>query len=140
MNTTVLYTLSTVLLYQDRAYLTLLQKMLREEFWTLVYGESELHHTRGNEEILSDEARIRLGHHAHCLDYIRQLIICQPDMTLEPRAAYPASNGNPYHIDGYGTAHTCKNHVSPHTTYSIVAVQRPIEWKDGFTKTNTDGY
>jgi hypothetical protein len=114
-----------------------MQKMIREEFWALVYGDSELNHHRGHIDMLSREARIRLGHNAHCLDYIRQLIICHADMTLEPRAAYPASNGNPYHIDGYGTAHTCKNHVSVlyHLSLFFIAsvTGKVSRWRQGLT-------
>jgi hypothetical protein len=86
--------------------------MIRNEFWALVYGESDLRHSKGNEQALPHETHLRLGHHAHCMDYIRQMILCHADLTLEPRASYPASNGNPYHIDGYGTQHMCKNYVS----------------------------
>ena len=86
--------------------------MIRTDFWQLIRGTSSLYHDAGAEETLDAKAFRRVHHIAHCMDYIRQLIVCNADTTIEWRAAYPASNGNPYHIDGYGVTHQCKNIVS----------------------------
>ena len=43
-------------------------------------------------------------HIFHCLDYLRQTIMCNADTTLEWR-----SEGDPAHIDGYGPTHQCRN-------------------------------
>ena len=48
----------------------------------------------------------------HCMDYIRQLIMCRADMTVEWAAPYPDTLGNKDHIDGYGVPHTCTKWVS----------------------------
>lgn len=46
------------------------------------------------------------------MDYIRQLIMCRADMTIEWAAPYPDALGNSDHIDGYGVPHTCTKWVS----------------------------
>jgi len=46
------------------------------------------------------------------MDYIRQLIMCRADMTIEWAAPYPDALGNENHIDGYGIPHTCTKWVS----------------------------
>ena len=86
--------------------------MVRDEFWSLVRGTSNLAHQYGAEDTLDSDAKRNLWHLAHCMDYIRQLILCQADMTIEVAAKYPATNGKKYHIDGYGTKHVCKDKVS----------------------------
>ena len=45
------------------------------------------------------------------MDYIRQLIMCRADMTVEWAAPYPDALGNEHHIDGYSVPHTCTNWV-----------------------------
>ena len=46
------------------------------------------------------------------MDYIRQLIMCRADMTIEWAAPYSDALGNKHHIDGYGVPHTCTKWVS----------------------------
>ena len=46
------------------------------------------------------------------MDYIRQLIMCRADMTVEWAAPYPDAIGNEHHIDGYGIPRTCTKWVS----------------------------
>ena len=46
------------------------------------------------------------------MDFIRQLIMCRADMTVEWAAPYPDALGNEHHIDGYGVPHTCTKWVS----------------------------
>ncbi|CAF9929509.1 MAG: hypothetical protein GOMPHAMPRED_005427 [Gomphillus americanus] len=43
-------------------------------------------------------------HIFHCLDYLRQTVMCNADTTMEWRSA-----DDPFHIDGYGPPHQCKN-------------------------------
>ena len=85
--------------------------MIRNEFWSLIRGTSDLFHDAGREDMLAEEAVLSLGHLKHCMDYIRQLILCQADMTVEVAAKYPAPNGQRFHIDGLGMSHECKDQV-----------------------------
>lgn len=50
-------------------------------------------------------------HIDHCFDYLRQLILCHGDMTVE-WAAEKSEPGERDHIDGYGIPHQCKNKAS----------------------------
>ncbi|CAF9926594.1 MAG: hypothetical protein GOMPHAMPRED_004182 [Gomphillus americanus] len=52
----------------------------------------------------SEELAYKPRHIFHCLDYLRQTVMCNADTTLEWR-----SNVDPDHIDGYGPPHQCKN-------------------------------
>ena len=85
--------------------------MIRNDFWSLIRGTSDLFHDAGGESLLAEEAALKLGHLKHCMDYIRQLILCQADMTVEVAAKDPAPNGQKFHIDGLNTSHECKNQV-----------------------------
>ena len=49
----------------------------------------------------------KLVHLFHCVDYLRQNILCQADTTLEWQ-----SESNSELIDGYGPPHQCRNWVS----------------------------
>ena len=51
----------------------------------------------------------KLNHLFHCVDYIRQGILCRADTTLESR-----SESNHEHIDGYNVPHQCRRWVSFH--------------------------
>ncbi len=50
-------------------------------------------------------------HIVHCLDYIRQAIICNGDTTLEEFKAVLDGEGHAisYYIDGMGTTHQCRD-------------------------------
>lgn len=52
----------------------------------------------------------KLAHLFHCVDYLKQNILCQADTTLEWR-----SESNPEHVDGYGIPHQCRDWVSCNT-------------------------
>ena len=48
------------------------------------------------------------GHFTHCIDYLRQSIMCAADMTIEP--ALVGEDGSRTGVDGWGiTHHNCKN-------------------------------
>ena len=49
----------------------------------------------------------KLPYFFHCVDYVKQNILCQADITLEWR-----SESNPEHVGGYGIPHQCRNWVS----------------------------
>ena len=54
-----------------------------------------------------DELPPMLSHLYHCIDYVRQSVLCKADLTLEGR-----SSNNNSHIDGYGQPKQCRNWVS----------------------------
>ena len=45
------------------------------------------------------------GHIKHCLNYIRQGVLCTPDLTLEPGDFEQRD----FEVDRSGTTHTCRN-------------------------------
>ena len=65
----------------------------------------------------------RLAHLFHCVDYLKQNILCEADTTLEWR-----SESNPEHVDGYGIPHQCRDWVScvhhPHGTSCLLSNDR----------------
>ena len=63
----------------------------------------------------------QVGHAQHCIEYLRQNIICAADTTLEP--IKPEDNG----VDGFGNKHNCRN-------YSAVK-----EWAELYRGTDTAG-
>lgn len=91
------------------------QAHVRRDFWDLIYGESDLVHQRGHVKELDVDRQNRIGHNAHCMDYIRQLIVCRGDTTPEPHSSKPLGNGYPYQLDGYDTIHQCIDIVSIRT-------------------------
>jgi hypothetical protein len=86
-------------------------KMIRENFYGLV--------TRGktymDDLVATTDFSIALpakvDHIFHCIDYLRQTVLCNADTTVEGR-----SHNTPTHIDGYGPLHQCRNWVSRYTT------------------------
>ena len=56
-------------------------------------------------------------HLFHCLDYLRQNILCSMDTTLEWPTSKPGKETNPDHISGYYITHMCKRSVC--TPYSL---------------------
>ena len=59
-------------------------------------------------------------HLFHCLDYLRQNVLCSMDTTLE----WPAGKKDHSleHMNGYKILHTCKRRVSP-TQVSVGCVE-----------------
>jgi hypothetical protein len=89
-----------------------MQKLLRMEFWNAIYGVSDLYGGDKADPPLPTMPARRLQHVQHCMDYIRQLIMCRADMTIEWAAPEPDQLGNKFHINGYGIPHTCTKWVS----------------------------
>ncbi|KAF2114052.1 hypothetical protein BDV96DRAFT_647539 [Lophiotrema nucula] len=60
-----------------------------------------------NEQVVLEEENMQPlltpMHFKHCVDYLRQGLMCRPDLTLE--ILNPAGMG----VEGFGTEHTCKN-------------------------------
>ena len=80
------------------------QKKIRDRFWELVRGESDF-----VGEDLDPKAAHELHHTMHCIEYLRQMIQCHADMTVEYATSEPDDPWNPYHISGYGIPHQCMN-------------------------------
>lgn len=84
--------------------------MMRDEFFAQLHNRSTLVGMEvdlNKEEYTTDE--IRLIHLAHCYDYLRQVILCHMDMTIE----YPTGNGVAKGtISGYEVPHRCVKRVS----------------------------
>ncbi|KAJ7153217.1 hypothetical protein C8R46DRAFT_1166192 [Mycena filopes] len=51
------------------------------------------------------------GHMQHCLNYIRQMILCSPDLTLEP----PDVLTRDFELDRVGATHICSDWESMYT-------------------------
>ncbi|KAL7944867.1 hypothetical protein V8C42DRAFT_64457 [Trichoderma barbatum] len=49
------------------------------------------------------------SHTLHCLDYLRESILCTSDSTLEPFKPKFDSTANRKGVDGYGTPHQCRD-------------------------------
>ncbi|KAE8385346.1 hypothetical protein BDV23DRAFT_188304 [Aspergillus alliaceus] len=47
------------------------------------------------------------NHIAHCLDYLRQSVMCSGDVTLEPPDEKPEKGKSP--LQGWGVKHVCRN-------------------------------
>src|ERR1700761_6834856 len=72
---------------------------------------------RNNSQEISDLLlRPQESHVYHCIDYIRQGLMCAGDMTVEwPREE---EDGRRFAVDGWGVTHQCKDWVS----FSMVSV------------------
>lgn len=49
------------------------------------------------------------SHTLHCLDYLRESILCTSDSTLEPFKPKFDSAADRKGVDGYGTPHQCRD-------------------------------
>lgn len=52
-----------------------------------------------------------LEHAFHCVDYLRQNIMCNGDTTVDREAQDVDQNGHSGHINGYGVPRQCRNWV-----------------------------
>ena len=82
--------------------------MLRTNFQTTVYGN------RSTIPHLSPEDPMprSVNHMFHCMDYLRQTILCNADLTIEWEALTVKERLPTGHIDGYGVTHQCRDWVS----------------------------
>ena len=58
------------------------------------------------QRIIKDDTMPQMAHprhFGHCIDLIRQALMCQPDLTVEVK------NETIRGVKGFGTAHQCKN-------------------------------
>jgi hypothetical protein len=75
------------------------QNGMRKGYWALhsAMNEGKMLHDQDMPEMSSPK------HFMHCTDLIRQVLMCQPDLTLEKKIE--AIGG----VAGFGTKHVCKN-------------------------------
>ena len=77
--------------------------MIRDSFFGLATRNQSYIDELGIEADFSSPESLKTKHIFHCMDYLRQAILCNADLTLEWR-----SDVDPKHIDGYGPPHRCR--------------------------------
>jgi hypothetical protein len=86
--------------------------MLRDFFFTAISNSSTPSPLIGTGVDIdaATETGETLWHLAHCLDYLRQTVVCTMDMTVE----FPTlgARGKPPAINGYEIQHVCRRRVS----------------------------
>jgi len=86
--------------------------MLRDFFFAAVSNSSIPSPLNGTGLDIDPSTAVgeKLWHLAHCLDYLRQTVVCTMDMTVE----YPtlSAGGKPPAINGYEIEHVCRRRVS----------------------------
>lgn len=81
--------------------------MLRTNYQTYIYGNRTQHLDP------KDPMPRSVNHMFHCMDYLRQTILCNADLTVEWEALTEGEEKLPTgHIDGYGVMHQCRDWVS----------------------------
>lgn len=86
---------------------------IRQAHWILLDGLAT-----GDDGLARSYAGRDGSHVHHCLDYLRQSIICAGDMTLEwPKQDGP---GQGIAVDGWGVPHQCRDYVS---SFSMIRLQ-----------------
>ncbi|KAJ8064634.1 hypothetical protein OCU04_006960 [Sclerotinia nivalis] len=75
---------------------------LRIGFWS-VYNGRHKRSTMGPEHEHGSGDMVDLSHMRHCIDLLRQSLMCQPDLTIERK------NEELGGVTGFGTEHQCKN-------------------------------
>ncbi|KZV92306.1 hypothetical protein EXIGLDRAFT_675323, partial [Exidia glandulosa HHB12029] len=63
------------------------------------------------------------SHVQHCMNYLRLLIMCQPDLTLEPMSRHVHDERHVNGVDGLGVTHTCRD-------WSQVYSSVELNWDD----------
>jgi hypothetical protein len=82
--------------------------MIRTNYQTYIYGNrSSIPHLDPK-----DPMPRTVNHMFHCMDYLRQTILCNADLTVEWEALTEGKEKLPTgHIDGYGVTHQCRDWV-----------------------------
>ncbi|KAI0074341.1 hypothetical protein K474DRAFT_1665530 [Panus rudis PR-1116 ss-1] len=81
----------------------------------------------GDKEWMNDEVQIEHAH--HCLNYLRQAILCNADLTLEPEIREGTEDVG----EGLGVTHVCRDWSK---VYAFVE-QNEVEWKHWLQSRNT---
>lgn len=87
-------------------------KMIRENFYGLITQNKTYMDGLVATTNFSIPLPAKTDHIFHCIDYLRQTVLCNADTTVEGQ-----SHNAPTHIDGYGPLHQCRNWVSGYTTH-----------------------
>jgi hypothetical protein len=85
-------------------------KAIRESFYSLVTRNKTYMDDFVASTDFSIDPSAKVDHIFHCIDYLRQTVLCNADTTVEGQ-----SHSEPMQIDGYGPLHQCRNWVSGHT-------------------------
>ncbi|KZV92733.1 hypothetical protein EXIGLDRAFT_614000, partial [Exidia glandulosa HHB12029] len=72
------------------------------------------------------------SHVHHCLNYVRSLILCSPDLTLEPQSYYLHDQLHKQGVDGLGVTHTCRDWTQVYAALEENWAQYQI-WLNGTT-------
>jgi hypothetical protein len=65
-------------------------------------------HPRGGQE--KKPTAKEFEHLEHCLDFLRQGIMCAGDLSIEvPKRLHDPTKTPPFHVDGWGTKHLCRS-------------------------------
>ncbi|KAI4197331.1 MAG: hypothetical protein LQ350_006000 [Teloschistes chrysophthalmus] len=84
-------------------------KLIREALTTVMSGNV----TALTEGAATADGKIHeskaLSHAFHCVDYLRQTIMCNADTTVEWEAKDVGESGHSGHINGYGVPRRCRN-------------------------------
>ncbi len=82
--------------------------MLRMQFWHNIGNQTGFSGTEGVDD---PEIEKRVHHTSHCINYLRQGILCSMDTTIEWPVGVDGV-GTGLHVDGYNIPHRCKRRVS----------------------------
>ncbi|KAL8831883.1 MAG: hypothetical protein Q9170_005110 [Blastenia crenularia] len=83
-------------------------KLIREALMTFISAEADVS-TEPAIKINELNQSAALDHAFHCVDYLRQTIMCNADTTIEWEAQGGDRGGHSGHINGYGIPHQCRN-------------------------------
>jgi hypothetical protein len=81
-------------------------KMIRENFYGLVTRNKTYMDELVATADFSETLPAKVDHIFHCIDYLRQTVLCNADTTVEGQSHSAAT-----HIDGYGPLHQCRSWV-----------------------------
>lgn len=57
----------------------------------------------------SELSALRVGHANHCLNFLRQILLCNADMTLEPTTPTVVQQHHINVVTGIGVTHQCRD-------------------------------
>ena len=85
--------------------------IIRRDYFNLLEG---VWHNKNDTELREEvHSQIENSHNRHCLDYIRQTLECNADMTIEWERT--EKDGRRFQVDGMHIPHECKRKVRKHT-------------------------
>jgi hypothetical protein len=73
----------------------------------LNYLRHRVYETPDDKYNLLETNQSRTKHLSHCIDYLRQVLMCHGDLT--PITLYPEATRNPPYMPDFAIKHTCRN-------------------------------